>query len=541
VIPVPNRGVIFGIGHDITDRKQAETALRASEAKYRRLYQSIRDGVVTVNMDGRIQQFNEAYCQMLGYSPDELLALTYQDLTPSRWHSFEAAIVRDQVVSRKYSNTYEKEYRRQDGTIFPVELRTYLITDENGQPAAMWGIVRDITERKQAEAALRQARDELEQRVKERTAELRESNALLQAEVKQRRAAEEQLRASQERFELAVRGVGVGIWDWDIRTGIVYYSPRWKRLFGYAENEIGEGFEDWTKLLHPDEREWITKFQEDFLAGTSSTITAEYRLRHKDGSYRWIAAHAVVVRDEQGKACRLVGSHGDITERKEAEEKLEAERRALQRMLLASDHDREMVTYEIHDGVAQRLLGALMQFEAYKQIATYESEKLRTTFEAGLQALREASAEARSLMNRTRTPVLAKFGIKAAIADFIDQISEMLNAPEVTYRCEVQFRRLAPTIENAIFRVAQEAIVNAFRHSQSELVRVSLVQDGEEVTLEVQDNGMGFDPASVGASRFGLDGIRERARAFGKDLQLDSTPGQGTRIRVTFPVISPSA
>jgi PAS domain S-box-containing protein len=492
-------------------------------------------------MDGRIQQFNEAYCQMLGYSPDELLALTYQDLTPSRWHSFEAAIVRDQVVSRKYSNTYEKEYRRQDGTIFPVELRTYLITDENGQPAAMWGIVRDITERKQAEAALRQARDELEQRVKERTAELRESNALLQAEVKQRRAAEEQLRASQERFELAVRGVGVGIWDWDIRTGIVYYSPRWKRLFGYAENEIGEGFEDWTKLLHPDEREWITKFQEDFLAGTSSTITAEYRLRHKDGSYRWIAAHAVVVRDEQGKACRLVGSHGDITERKEAEEKLEAERRALQRMLLASDHDREMVTYEIHDGVAQRLLGALMQFEAYKQIATYESEKLRTTFEAGLQALREASAEARSLMNRTRTPVLAKFGIKAAIADFIDQISEMLNAPEVTYRCEVQFRRLAPTIENAIFRVAQEAIVNAFRHSQSELVRVSLVQDGEEVTLEVQDNGMGFDPASVGASRFGLDGIRERARAFGKDLQLDSTPGQGTRIRVTFPVISPSA
>ena len=156
-----------------------------------------------------------------------------------------------------------------------------------------------------------------------------------------------------------------------------------------------------------------------------------------------------------------------------------------------------------------------------------------------LQALREASAEARSLMNRTRTPVLQKFGIKAALADFIDHISERPHAPEVTYRCEVEFRRLAPIIENAIFRVAQEAITNAFLHSTSELVRVSLVQDGEEVTLEVQDYGIGYDPANVATGRFGLDGMRERARSFGKELELDSRPGQGTRIRATFPVIQP--
>ena len=139
------------------------------------------------------------------------------------------------------------------------------------------------------------------------------------ADITARKQAEDELRASKERFELAVRGAGVGIWDWNIRTGKVYYSPRWKTIFGYAENEIGDGFDDWARLLHPEEAEYVCKYQADFLAGTGSSVTLEYRLRHKDGLYRWIEAHAVVVRDEHGEACRLVGSHGDITARKQAE------------------------------------------------------------------------------------------------------------------------------------------------------------------------------------------------------------------------------
>ncbi len=232
----------IGFAQDITEQASADKELRTSEAKYRRLYQSMRDAFVSVDMSGRIVEFNDAYCQLLGYEPDELLKLTYIDLTPEEWHAFEAEIVEKQILRRRYSNTYEKEYRRRDGTVFPVELRTFLIIDDDGRPLSMWAIVRDITERKATEAALVRSREELERRVAERTAELATANRLLKAKIRERHQAERELRQ---------------------------------------------------------------------------------------------------------------------------------ERNALHLMLQAGDRDRELLTYEIHDGVAQRLLGALMQFEACEPGASF--------------------------------------------------------------------------------------------------------------------------------------------------------------------------
>ena len=158
---------------DATAQVRAEAALRESEAKYRRLYESMRDAYGLVDLRGRLIEVNPAYCAMLGYSPAELLRMSYRDFTPPAWHAMEARIVREQVLRRGYSDVYEKEYRRRDGTVFPVELRTFLLRDDAGRPALMWAIVRDITERKQAERALQRARDELEDRVRDRTAQLR--------------------------------------------------------------------------------------------------------------------------------------------------------------------------------------------------------------------------------------------------------------------------------------------------------------------------------------------------------------------------------
>ncbi len=144
-------------------------------------------------------------------------------------------------------------------------------------------------------------------------------------------------------------------------------------------------------------------------------------------------------------------------------------------------------------------------------------------------------------MNWLRTPVLEKYGLTEAIGDVASQLRLTPDAPEIEYHHDVQFKRLEPMLENSLFRIAQEALTNACRHSRSKKVRVTLVQKGDKVTLEVRDWGIGFDQGTVQENRFGLEGVRERARILGGKLSIKSEPGRGTVIRVTFPVMEATA
>jgi len=142
--------------------RETEEALRNSERKYRRLHESMTDGFVYVDMQGYIQESNEAYQRMLGYTDEELTRLTYMDLTPEQWHTYENKIVQ-QILAKGYSEVYEKEYQKKDGSVFPVELRTFLICSDSGEKEGMWAIVRDLTERKQAEKSQKGLEDQLHQ------------------------------------------------------------------------------------------------------------------------------------------------------------------------------------------------------------------------------------------------------------------------------------------------------------------------------------------------------------------------------------------
>ena len=142
---------------DITEAKKAEENLRDSEKKYRQLYESMRDGYAKVSIDGKILDFNPTFVEMIGYEPEEIPRLSFQELTPTKWHAIEDAVIKKEVIPNGFSQVYEKEYRRKDGTIMPVSLRTYLIQDDEGAPTGFWATVRDISRQKEVENDLRES------------------------------------------------------------------------------------------------------------------------------------------------------------------------------------------------------------------------------------------------------------------------------------------------------------------------------------------------------------------------------------------------
>ncbi len=159
IISLNNEDCLLMNFQDITERRCLEEALSASEIKYRKLHQSMRDAFVSVDMEGYIKDYNDGYLNMLGYAPEELSKFKYNDLTPEKWHKMEADIVENQILTQGYSDIYEKEYRRKDGTVFPVELRTVLLRNAAGNPDGMWAIVRDATERKKAELKIQESEE----------------------------------------------------------------------------------------------------------------------------------------------------------------------------------------------------------------------------------------------------------------------------------------------------------------------------------------------------------------------------------------------
>ena len=500
-ISFQGRPCVIGLFRDITERKQAQEALRASEERFRVTFEEAPVGMVIGVGDGVITKANRALCRISGYSEDELVGRHIRDLTYPEDRELSSPFVKRLMAGEIPSFTLEKRYLRKDGQPFWAQATTAMAHAPDGKIPFALGIVEDITARKQAEEALR---------------------------------------ASEERYELAVRGAGVGIWDWDILTGKLYYSPRWKAIFGYDDKDIGDSVDDWAELLHPDERDWMLTFLEDFLAGTLPTVTVEYRLRHKDGSYRWIVAHGLVLRDEQGKAYRFVGSHGDITDRKRVEEALAKERQSLWRMLQASDHERQIISYEIHDGLAQYLAAAGMQFQAHDALKENSPGEAKKAYDIAVGLVRQAHAESRRLISEVRPPVIDENGLEMAISHLVHE-QRRHGGPKIECHNDVQFKRLPSILENALYRIAQEALTNACKHSKSKKVTVTMTQEDQDVRLEVRDWGIGFDADLVKEGHFGVEGIRQRVRLLGGRLSIESKPNFGTLVQVVVPIVEKQA
>jgi diguanylate cyclase (GGDEF)-like protein/PAS domain S-box-containing protein len=156
----------------------------------------------------------------------------------------------------------------------------------------------------------------------DRAADMTMANAQLVSEVEERRKAEEALRRSEERYALAARAANDGLWDWDVETGEVYYSPRWKAMLGLRDEEVGGRIEDWLSRVHPDDAPRLRQEIDDHLKGRTEQLHSLYRMAHPCDGVRWMLCRALTVRDERARPLRLAGSQADVTGQKRAEERL---------------------------------------------------------------------------------------------------------------------------------------------------------------------------------------------------------------------------
>ncbi|MBF0303300.1 MAG: PAS domain S-box protein [Desulfamplus sp.] len=266
---------------EITEREYAEHAMRKSESKYHLLFNSMTDAFARVDMFGVIIETNLAYEFMLGFSKEELKNLKYINITPEKWHSIEAEIIEKQVLTKGYSDIYEKEYIKKDGTIFPAELRVFLILDEDEQPNGMWAIVRDITQRKRTEDILRK---------------------------------------NEERYRSIYNKTPVMLQSIDKTGTLVNVSDYWLKSMGYERSEvIGRHF---TEFLTETAKEYARLvyipqfFQNGFIND------AAYQFVKKSGEIMETLLSAISEIDEQGNFVRSLAVVIDITERKAMQNKL---------------------------------------------------------------------------------------------------------------------------------------------------------------------------------------------------------------------------
>ncbi len=390
----------IGVILDITEQKRSEEALRASEERFRAAYHNATVGMSIADVNGRIQEVNQALCGILGYSEQELLTRTFQSLTHPDDLTQNLERIHKLLVGALSHDVFEKRYIRKDGGIVWAQVGVSVIRNEAGTPLYSLALVQDITERKRAEEALQLAKYTVDHATeaiywvgagaelldvndsacamlgysKEEFLRMRvhdinpyfqpdswptfweetrkrgrasfeswhrakdgrlipielnvnfiryggvECHFAFVRDITERKRAGDALRASEERFHFAIEATNDGLWDWDIQTDVVYYSPRWIRLLGYLPEEVAPTTAFFFGVLHPEDVDRTKEVLQAHLDGRTPVKEVEVRLRQKSGEYRWYLDRGKVVeRAPDGRPLRMVGTITDITERKQAD------------------------------------------------------------------------------------------------------------------------------------------------------------------------------------------------------------------------------
>lgn len=362
--------------------------LEDSSALQQAVFDSVGVIIISTDASGTITSFNKGAEKLLGYTATEVI----NEFDPTIFHDphelADKVVELSQELNRNVGlgfnqlvakakdglpNEEEWTLVKKNSERFPANVVSAPIKHNDGSIIGFTIVATDITDRKKAGEKIQQQHEELlasEEELRQNLEELQSTQDLLESQ-------QRQTIKLKERFELAITGSNDGIWDWDILTNEVYYSPRWKSMLGYDEEDIPSTLDAFGMLLHPDETETVFKTLNAYLAGELDEYRVEMQLKEKSGTYRWVLSKGVVVRDEEGKPIRMSGSHMDMQEIKEKE------------MLIQTKNEELLATEEEIRQNSEELMTVNEHLERTKAEVEYAFQKERNSKQELEQAMEE--------------------------------------------------------------------------------------------------------------------------------------------------------
>jgi len=480
---------------DITERKLADAALRQSEERFRLAMNNVAAGLYTLDLQGLVTYVNPAAEAMLGWTSAELVGKNMHDVA-HYMHSdgtpFPASdCARLQVLQHGIElREHEDVFIRKNGNSFPVVYSASPLIRDGKTVGIVVGF-RDDTYRRQADQAMRE---------------------------------------SEERFRLVANSAPVTIWMSDVNNLCIWVNQRWVEFTGRPlETQLGDG---WTENVHPED---LGRCMDIFMKASylRESFQVEYRLRRYDGEYSWMVGSGVPRFNGDGSFAGYIGSAFDATEIKQAEQVLST---LSQRLIEAHEQERTWIARELHDDIGQRLALLMMRLEGLKPKLPASFPELRHEIQDAGKQLEGLGSDIQILSRSLHPSKLQYLGLVQGAASFCSELSATQKV-EIDFQSENIPADLPQEISLCLYRVLQEALQNAIKHSGSRRFEVFLGGSSKGIHLAVHDSGVGFDPVkAMKGHGLGLTSMKERLKLVNGSLFIDSQLHHGATIDARVPL-----
>src|SRR5258705_843413 len=494
--------IIF-VNHNITKVKSTEKKLAEAEATYEKLVNTLVDGVIMLDKDGKVTTCNKRASAILGLNEEELLG---KELGDSSWKAIKA-----------------------DGTPFPWYEFPTVVSLQTGFPQRnvkmgvnlpnglfVWLLIN-------SEALIR-------------IGEFDPYAVVISfSDITDNVNREEELRKSNERFFYVSKITSDAIWDIDLATKQIYRSETFYELSGYSREEIKPDLDWWFNKVHPKDRDRVRNKVQEHIQNGHERWEDEYLFLCADGTYKFLLDSGTIL-FRHGKPVRILGAIRDLTEKKKLEQQLlqeqEHKHKAVsQAGIAAQEAERSDISRELHDNVNQLLMSAKLFMNSAKTDPAKADEHIEKAMSYQMMAVEEI----RKLSKTLNTSLVKVIGLSRSIDDIIINMKAFQQIETRFHYDQKLDKILSDDQKLMIFRILQEQTNNIIKYADAKNVIISLKEENNKVYLSIQDDGKGFD-TSVQSRGIGFVNIYNRVDAFGGEMDIISSPANGCSLQIDFPL-----